>query len=726
MKTKLKSGNALVRLLLLHGEKLLILLFAAAAGMLFYGSLGRERLSPDFEPSRLVTKANNADSHIRGLRWEGFPPEEKIDPADLAPPASTIGIVPRDAFPNLAQSINPPVIDPVALRTDPVLLPVADLEVHSGSGLWATANPELIKQKMRDAIRQQQLAEQERQREQERLENEGQDARGGRGGEAGYGRGGRGGFGEGGGMGEGRGMGGMAGFGGQITDSGAVVVPPTSGAPVQGFEDIQSRSWVTLLARIPIMDQSNRYEDALENARGFSGERDLPDYIGYQVERAEVSAEGAAAWQVIAAVNEKALVKVMETWPVQTPEIVNPKFVHPLLTYPLPPMVLRTWDKQVTHSAMPLPDPKDQYGGAAEEEQPRAPTEEEQPADSDDPFARRRDRVPPGGMAGPGYGEGMGRPRGFGGEGFGRGMEGGMGRPGGYGGEGFGRGMEGGMGRPGGYGGEGFGRGMEGGMMGGMRMGGAGGVTLPPFQWDRRTKQLLFRYFDTSVQPGKSYRYRVRLVLKDVNDGVPEANLEKTVQERVRTEKEKRGKDFVLYRFTDWSEPSPVASVPQVGLLFVAGAKPLNEANFASEPEVEILIKTLDAQHAAQVGIAQWFKRGSVLNLLENAKVIWAAQFASEGEEEPKFNFRTGVTLLDFDGGAPLNNNRELPAPTRALLMDAAGRLMLQDELDHRDQVDEYKKYEKFAEEAKRSQAESAPAGEGNRGRGPGGFGRGN
>jgi hypothetical protein len=308
---------------------------------------------------------------------------------------------------------------------------------------------------------------------------------------------------------------------------------------------------------------------------------------------------------------------------------------------------------------------------------------------------------------------------------MGRGMEGG----------GYGRsGMEGGYGRPGmgsgAFGGEGgYGRGGGMGMGRGAMMGGAGSVTLPPYAWDGRTKELLFRYFDASVEPGKSYRYRVRLVLTDVNDGVPEGNLDKTVQERVKAEKEKRGKETVLYRFSDWSEPSPVASVPQIGLLFVAGAKAANESNFASEPEAEILIKTLDPEYAAQVGIAEWFKRGSVLNVVDHAKVIWASRFEPENQQDPEFTFRTGVTLLDFDGGDPLNNSRDLAAPTRALLMDAAGRLTLQDELENTKQVEEYKQIVKMAEEAKRRQAEGfgGPGGEGGRGgggygRGPGGF----
>ena len=201
------------------------------------------------------------------------------------------------------------------------------------------------------------------------------------------------------------------------------------------------------------------------------------------------------------------------------------------------------------------------------------------------------------------------------------------------------------------------------------------------YEWDQQTGYLLFRYFDSKVEPGSRYRYRVRLVLQDVNENIQEMYLDDPVIERRNSEK-------LSYRFTDWSEPSPVAVVPQAGLVFVAGAQPATAANFNAEPEAQLLIKSLDSRTAAEVALAAMFTRGSVLNLLDqHAKVMWSSTFEAvdrngDLKESPAFDFTTGMTLLDFDGGEPLDGSRALKAPARAVLMDSAGKLTVHRELD--------------------------------------------
>ena len=60
MKSKLKSGNLVVRLLLAHGEKLGIGAILICAGMLVWSSLGRESLKPEQQPEKLVSAADRA------------------------------------------------------------------------------------------------------------------------------------------------------------------------------------------------------------------------------------------------------------------------------------------------------------------------------------------------------------------------------------------------------------------------------------------------------------------------------------------------------------------------------------------------------------------------------------------------------------------------------------------------------------------------------------------
>lgn len=681
MTASLKNSNGFVRFLLRHGEKIGIVVLLAVAGMLFYSSLGRERLEQSELPPAIQTSAQQADTHIEQMSWESFPPEEKVPPATEFPVAAFTKPVPADGFP-LLPLYNRPIVPPMELRTDPVLLTVRDVEVSSGSGIWATIDPEESRRRRLADLAAAARADAEAADQREREMEEGGRGRGGYGGE-----------------------GGMGGYGGesQITRSGGAVVRPKGGTMTDGTEIIRAKSWVIVKAVVPLGEQLELFKDAFENARGYSDE-DFPTYIGYQVERADVSAGGPEQWQSLGSFSGRPKNKFMRTiseWPVETPEVVKQDCVHPLLTFPLPPMVLRMWGEEVTHTSMPLPTPEELSGfGELLEEPADEATEEDSAEESDDPFARRR-RQPQGGLEGgygrEGYGGGYGPPGGgYGREGGGYGREGGgYGPPGG-----------GGYGGRGGYGLEGGGYGREGGGGYGGRMMGRGGVygmsdagdlQLPEYVWDGKTKRLLFRFFDSSVRPGGRYKYRVRLVLSDPNADAPPQYLAPEVSARL----EEQG---TSYRFTEWSEPSRTAVVPPPGLIYVAGGQPATPSNYSSEPEAELVIKTLDAAHAAEAAVKEEFTRGSVINMREHAKVIWSNEFkADDTVEEPEFNFNTGVTLLDVTGGEKLPNSRDLTAPARVLLMDSGGRLMIEDELDDYATVRQYNAIVEAADEMRRA-----------------------
>ena len=119
-------------------------------------------------------------------------------------------------------------------------------------------------------------------------------------------------------------------------------------------------------------------------------------------------------------------------------------------------------------------------------------------------------------------------------------------------------------------------------------------------------------------------------------------------------------------------------------------AKLAKEGNFADEAELELLVKALDSEFAAEIAMSKEFIRGSVINLHDSVKVIWSNDFDKE-EDSDKFSMRTGITLLDFQGGEKLSRkNRDLFSPARALLMDPAGKLFVQSELDDEEGVAEY------------------------------------
>lgn len=682
MKAKLKGANGFVRFLLQHGEKIGIAAILVVAGMLVYSSFGRPIVDAAKQPDRLNQAASSANSHVAGMSWEAFPPEEQTNYAKFSAGSGELVLTPvkPDQYP-AKEPWNPNVIPPVKLRQDPVLVAAMELEVRPGSGLWLDADPDVILEKMRAAAKEARDRERELADEAARMA-EGEEGRGG-------GRPGRGGMGMDG-RGGGMGFGDMA---GSKTKDGALVIPPAGGAQMQGFEDIREKSWVTVLAKVPIKQQFQMYEDALASARGFNVAVDQPRYLGYVVERAEVTEEGTGKFQRLATMTAKTLTTKISEWPPsQSMDPGNPKYNHPLLTHPLPPMIMREWGNEITHSDLPIPTPEDLMREAEEAAAAQMPAaEEEVEGAADDPFGRaaKKPTMQPGGVYG-GRMEGMG-----------------MGRPPMM---GMGRGMEGGMGRPPGMG---MGRGMEGGMSMGMAGRGTDGtVELPEYAWDGLTKTVLFRFFDDTVQPGRRYRYRIQLVMQDVNADQQPKFLDPTVTAR-------QTKDPKRFRMSEWSEPSPVAVVPQPGLIFIAQTKDVA----SDEPEARLIVKSVDSANAAEIAHNEWYSRGSVLNFAKQAQIIWSSLYKIDPagpQDSPVFRFLTGLTLVDVDGGDQLTpKNRKLMAPSRALVMDSSGRLLMQNELD------EAKTIKTFDYIMQQSADADRRAREGAEGRGPGGGGRG-
>ncbi len=647
----LKSGNAIVRLLLRHGEKIGMAGIVVCAGMLFWSAIGRERLGGDRQPENLVKLADNANRHVLSFTWDNLPEEEVIRAETIS--GEAMEQVVAEHYPRWKYPMNRPVLDPVSLRTDPALLLAEELEVHGDSGLWASADKAIIEKQRLAALAEQQKQAKADKAAEDRRRADDPSERGGRG--AGIFGGGR---------------GEQTERGGRTTPrrDGPIVVNPNSSARLQGFEQISAKSWVTVLAKVPVEKQYEIYDEALQGSSGYDNGRDIPIYRGYVVERAEITETGQGEWKKIASVNSRSLDRELESYPFDALDLIDPRYNHPILTHPLPPLILRDWDKRVSHSSMPLASEAEPEGSRELEEA----EESDEPAGEEDMFAGpaggRRGEIPGGGYGGrTGRGERGGRMEG----GYPGGGYGGRGEMG-YGGEYGGGRME--MGQGGAYGG-------RGGMMGGGRSGSVG-----VFSWDGKTTHVLFRYFDDNVEPGHQYRYRVRLALADVNHDVNEKHLDRTVLDR-RSKIE--NKSLKKFRLTDWSEPSPVASVPLPARIYLVSAEAANENNFSDEPEAKILVKAFNSTLPAEIALEEDFARGSVLNLQEKAKVIWADSTKLEPEQEKEeFNFRTGITVIDFRGGEKLS--RDMTAPARALLMDPSGRLFLQEELDDSEPVAEY------------------------------------
>ena len=120
MKSNLKGGNAIVRLLLSHGEKLGIAAIAVCVGMLLWSSIGVERLGRDRHPEELQQAANAAEQYILQFRWNDIDDSAKL--IARAIPGEMMEPVRQEHFPNIEYAWERPVLEPRKDRTDPMLL----------------------------------------------------------------------------------------------------------------------------------------------------------------------------------------------------------------------------------------------------------------------------------------------------------------------------------------------------------------------------------------------------------------------------------------------------------------------------------------------------------------------------------------------------------------------------------------------------------------------------
>ena len=701
MKANLKGLDGMKQLLLAHGEKLGIAVVGICAAMMIYHSILRDKLPADKQADRLNEQITLARKDMNNYTWpkmkaehpgdirEFKPLEQKgnisVDPGNYVGPFSQIGW-------------DSPVVPPTVLRTDPLLLEPQGLEGSGGSGLLAFADPEVRRKKM---LEEQTKAAQLSSKQKKEMEKQQEDD--GRGNATSRGR-----------AGQGREDLGAGVYDPEHPKRKAVVgmVRP-AGVPLQDYEEVKVAHWAIVVAKVPIKEQVKLYRDAFENARDSNPAADVPQYLGYFVDRAEVrpgDEDKDLTWQRVSVYDGKSTIPiapvvsadaiygkpedpnpaskkaavngVVTNWAMQMPEIVDPRYLGDgALAFPLPPLVGRDWGSEVTHSEVPLAIdalPPEEEVTTPDAAQPAAATD----AEPTDFFS-----------GGPAAGAGM------------AGRQPAMGGRGGYGtsevdrGGYDGRGYGGGMGGRGGYsrGGE------EGYRGGGYASAGAGG-TLGQ-NGEPQAPHWLLRFFDFSVEPGKKYKYRIQLAMLDPNQPfgarfVSTDSLDPAAQSRIKKERTARkvrpGVPPPPYRLTEWSKPTAPVSVPLAGSVKVASAKPATD-KFNDEPSTSLLVESFgndEKGNAVQVAEDENFHRGNVANLTKDTKMLVEQNRAYD--PVPKFPFRTGITVVDIRGGERLT--REAQRTARVLLMGPAGQLFVQDELDDAEAIEMHKAA--FAEEA--------------------------
>jgi hypothetical protein len=394
--------------------------------------------------------------------------------------------------------------------------------------------------------------------------------------------------------------------------------------------------WVVITGLLPIKEQTDAFNATFEDAMFRDPQRDLPLYLGYWIEKAEVPPSGTAQppdWKPIALQDAFEVAQYWGSAGTGRRQMVHQKFFprRPQrgwpLVFPLPPRMNALWGPEVAHppeipllaDMSPLERGMMGYGGqyprGAEAEMDGSEAEEDE-----EELEGPEGLAPFGPMAGPGMMPGRGPGMMPGG---GPGM-----MPGG----GYDEGGPG-MGYPGG--GMPMTPGGRGGAMpmmpggGGMYPGAGASAATPTYEDSTQAyggagmpyegpgmgrpgirsrvedvvEYHLFRFFDFDVEQGSRYQYRVRLGLFNPNYQVESRFLAK----------EDFGEQWWVE--TEWSEPSNVVKVPRDSRLLAGTVKPSREPpGIYTEPSAKVIAVTLDMENGREASEEYMVYRGHLAN----------------------------------------------------------------------------------------------------------------
>lgn len=672
MSTNPKGAGRVRGFLLLHCEKIVFGLVGVLALMIVYKSFNLPRLDDEHQADALQREITHTRNDISGFTWDdalsNHPDKIKI--------AKTIALkgnfqVEAQAYVNggdpngkMLVGFDSAVVAPMIARTDPPVLNAFDVYATGGTGMFAFADEEIRKQRqLRRATEAAELAENEEEKANLELYRQqmGQSA----------GRGGRGGRSE-----------GPADPSNQPYDPDHPKRRPIDasvrlrGVRLQGDERVERAYWACVVAKVPIREQLKRYQDLFEKARGYDVGRDFPQYLGFFIERAEVLPGKKLEWQRVPlfdgqqksiaansplsigphhaigmSVVDALYAAAAQFWAGGgSPEVVDARFMERVLTLPLPPLVGRDWGSEATHPDIRLNLPPLEEDA----EQPVMSTTDQEPNTMASEFGSWNSNM----AAGPrGFGTSAGRyaPRTM--------RLGGM-SPDGY--------------RPGS---RRFASGAS--EPAGGYPGGVGAVSKTGLHTNLAwgVDYYLLRFFDYTVEPAKKYRYRVKLAIADPNYNMPTNTLAPTVLDRqAESAKANNGRRPIFRIAEAWSDPSPTVGIPIGGSIRLADVKVPSADKFNDEPSVGLLIEAfaLDEKgNAIQAGIEEKdFRRGYVANLVKDTEYVGPGYI----DTQEKFQFLTGMTLLDIAGGTKLT--RDISAPARILLMGPAGQLYIRNEVE--------------------------------------------
>jgi hypothetical protein len=404
--------------------------------------------------------------------------------------------------------------------------------------------------------------------------------------------------------------------------------------------------WIVVTGLVPAAKQVEAYAETFKDLK--RPESDTPRYFHYWVERAEMFGDARDANPNWTQINVLAAKQVQNNWATAPQEAVAATYIHEPLVFPLGPLMTASWGDEVAHppeiplaSATTSPAPV-----AAPVAKPGAPASDV-PQDMPPGAAKPAD-LPPTAPATPAAAPGAAAPAAAGGAAV--------------------AGAPTGAAAPAGEGetaGEGHGH-----------MADLANV-----------KYLLVRFFDFTVEPGKRYAYRVKLLLKNPNE---------KVEARYLTDPKLAE---LTYLETEWSDPSTPVFVPRDDRLLAGPARLLR-----GEPLATVTLVKWMADRGTESSHQFEISRGKLANLSSEATGVAeteegsadGALLAPSDEEKPAakrkkdssgptITYRTDALLVDVHGGEKWRGQTTEPA--ELLLVDYDGRLVVHDELTDQLQI---------------------------------------
>lgn len=483
---------------------------------------------------------------------------------------------------------------------------------------------------------------------------------------------------------EGMGMEGMMGMGSAGGMAGVGMKPARQIDPKkfdQGFRPAQAGSFepaighfISGVALMPHKELFKAYQESFQQADGYNSLRDQPVYIGFSLQRADVTNKPLdelvdGDW-VTRFTSKNIQQLLLNYWAGMAKEIVAGKYRDPELTSAIPPILLMNYADFASHPKIPLGDEDlTRQNPAMLNTEPVGPIV---PTVGDDPFSGANI-----GIAQPGVGM------------MGSGM--------------MGSGMMGGE-----YAMEGSASGMEGGGdgMGGYGMGGYG-MNVPNIA--SQPDHKLIRFYDfrdftdadkTAPVPGRKYVYRIRVAIEDPNfprnPSMQPRNstLSAEVFRRVEQETAKASTGRKVRNSIRWSEfsaPSPVVSLPPMSGMYAGPVVPAQVRKMKLDgkdievtqkpPSGKLVVTQWNPIFKVPVPIVMDVVRGTILAKKGDAEV--PDPYALIVKKLPDADINTQSVVLDLDGGQQLaiTQDETQTEPGVMLLFSPDGGLQVSDEI---------------------------------------------